>query len=215
MTIADVAKLNIPFQFGCDDECMETAEMDSVFEQLDDTVETKWGASKFVILSDDWREVVKIPFNGGFYPEMDEDGEYLDDYRFDEFITKDYCAAEAAIYADAVALGVEKFFASTKYAGMTADGITPYYISERVYTLYGNDIETKKPSKDSVEKASKTRSPLNYEWLAYAFEWYGEKAVNDLLAFIDLENISDLHSENVGFRADGSPVILDYSGFNE
>lgn len=215
MKITDVAKLDIPFEFGCDDDCMETVEMDMVFEQLDDTVETKWGASKFVILSDDWKDVVKIPFNGGFWWEQDDEDEDGGKYIFNEFITKDYCAEEAAIYADAVKHGVAQFFAKTVYGGMTNDGITPYYISERVCNFYDKCDKCKIASKDSLEKAKKAKSEICFEWLAMAYEWYGEDAVNALLKFIELEEIGDFHSGNVGFRADGSPVILDYSGFHE
>ena len=216
MTIADVAKLDIPFQFGCDDECMETSAIEDVYDQLDNSVETKYGASKFVILSDNWNEVIKIPFNGSFDWEQDDDNEDGGEYHFNEFITKDYCALEAAIYADAVALGVADFFAGTKYAGMTNDGITPYYVSERVYTFYDKEgrKNSKTASEDSWNKAKKLKSALSKEWLALAIEWYGDAAVNDLLAFIDLENIYDLHSDNIGFRANGAPVVLDYSGFD-
>ena len=56
---------------------------------------------------------------------------------------------------------------------------------------------------------------IHREWLARAIEYYGEAAVNDLLAFIELEGINDFHTENIGFREDGSPVILDYSGYRE
>ena len=31
--------------------------------------------------------------------------------------------------------------------------------------------------------------------------------------FIKTEEISDLHNNNIGYRPDGSPVLIDYSGF--
>ena len=39
--------------------------------------------------------------------------------------------------------------------------------------------------------------------------------VDKLVKFILDENIRDLHSDNIGFREDGSPVILDYSSYDE
>lgn len=209
MTINDVANLIIPEQFGCGNS-MEIIDEDAIFEQLDDSVDTEWGVSKFVILFDD--AVVKIPFNGSFFG---DEGEYI----FDEFHNKNYCETEAAVYTDAVAAGVEFFFASTKFAGMTGDN-TPYYISERVYDFYDdNNDEIKTPSKDSREKAEQAidtfKSELDEVWLALAYEWYGDAAVQQLLNFIKEEHISDLHSGNIGFRKNGAPVILDYSSFNE
>lgn len=216
MTINDVANLIIPEQFGCGNS-MEIIDEDAIFEQLDDSVDTAWGASKFVILFDD--AVVKIPFNGSFYWDEDDDYEGGGEYTFDEFHNKNYCETEAAVYTDAITAGVELFFASTKFAGMTKDN-TPYYISERVYDFYDdNNDEIKTPSKDSREKAERARdifdSELDEMWLALAYEWYGDAAVQQLLNFIKEEHISDLHLGNIGFRKNGAPVILDYSSFDE
>ena len=55
------------------------------------------------------------------------------------------------------------------------------------------------------------RAPI--EWTAMALEYYGEEVVKKLFNFIEKEGIDDLHWGNVGIRKDGSPVLLDYSGF--
>lgn len=217
MTVKDILNISFPAEFGSNEDGEDTYAIEDVYNQLDSNVKTAYGASKFVILLND-KEVVKVPFNGCFwYDDIDEEG----GWRFDEFNNNDYCATEAAIYADAVALGVEKFFASTKYYGSTVEG-TPIYISERVYGLYENDDARYKitSSEDSNKKATEIRngysSPIACtEWLAKAIEFYGINAVMDLLAFIELEHISDFHTGNIGFRKDGSPVILDYSGYDE
>ena len=216
MTIQDILKIEFPSNFGSDEDGEETPVMEEVYNQLDSSVETAYGASKFVIFLNN-KEVVKVPFSGCYW--WDEDAE--DHYRFDEFMNTDYCATEAAVYADAVALGVEKFFASMKYRG-TAKGGTPIYLAERVYTYYDNGAvreRTDSFSKRSQEIADEMKDNYNIrihrEWLARAIEYYGEDAVNDLLAFIELEGINDFHTENIGFREDGSPVILDYSGYRE
>ena len=214
MTIADVKDLEIPEKFGCDDDNMETGAIDYVLDQLDDTVDTTWGASKFVIFFDGSDQIVKIPFSGEYCWNDD-----IEDEDFYDFNTSDYCAIEASLYADAVVRGVEKFFARTIYGGVTKKG-TPYYISDKVQ-IYGNMIsKLKTPSEENIEKAKKYwfslsyHTDLNKEWIAYALEWYGEEEVEKLMNFISDENIYDLHNNNVGFRENGAPVILDYSGFD-
>ena len=214
MTVGDILNLSFPAEFGSDEDCEETYAIEDVYNQLGNEVDTAYGASKFVIFLNE-NEVVKVPFNGCFWYDDEAEG----GYRFDEFNNNDYCATEVAIYADAVALGVEKFFASIKYCGSTIDH-TPIYLAERVYTLFENaTIRSKaKSSEDSLNRAKELKKEGAYfpiDWLARAIEWYGIDAINDLLAFIDLEHINDFHDGNVGFRKDGSPVILDYSGYDE
>lgn len=215
MTVKDILNISFPAEFGSNEDTEETYAIEDVYNQLDNTVKTAYGASKFVIFISD-NEVVKVPFNGCYWYDEDAEG----GWRFDEFNNNDYCATEAAVYADAVALGVEKFFASTKYYGSTIEG-TPIYVAERVYTLYENDELRNRTdvTKDSIDTAKEIS--IEYHkyfpqiWLEKAVEYYGEKAVIDLMAFIELEHINDFNTGNVGFRKDGSPVILDYSGYEE
>ena len=215
MTIQDILKIDFPSNFGSDEDGEETDVIEDVYAQLDSSVETAYGVSKFVIFLNE-NEVVKVPFSGCYWWDDNEEG----GYRFDEFMNTDYCETEAAIYADAVALGVEKFFASVKYRG-TAEGGTPIYLAERVYSFYENDTlrYVINSSEDSLKKAGELKKEYCVgfppEWLAKAIEYYGLNDVIDLIAFVDLENINDFHSGNVGFRKDGSPVILDYSGYHE
>ena len=215
MTVKDILNISFPAEFGSDEDTEVTYAIEDVYDQLDGTVKTAYGASKFVIFIND-DEVVKIPFNGCYWYDEDAEG----GWRFDEFNNNDYCATESAVYADAVALGVEKFFASTKYYGSTIEG-TPIYVAERVYTLYENDELRNKTNvtKDSINTAKEISIEYHKHfpqiWLEKAVEYYGEQAVIDLMAFIDLEHINDFNTGNVGFRKDGSPVILDYSGYEE
>ena len=51
-------------------------------------------------------------------------------------------------------------------------------------------------------------------WLAKAIDVYGEDEVNSLLDFIREHSIDDLHYGNIGYRKNGEPVLLDYSGFD-
>jgi lantibiotic modifying enzyme len=50
------------------------------------------------------------------------------------------------------------------------------------------------------------------EWLADAFEYYGLKTFNKLMNFIYEYNITDLHTDNIGYIGT-RPVILDFSDF--
>ena len=215
MTVKDILNISFPAEFGSDEDGEETYAIEDVYDQLDSTIETAYGASKFVIFLND-EEVIKVPFNGCFWYDDDEEG----GMRFDEFNNNDYCATEAAVYADAVALGVEKFFASTKYYGSTIDH-TPIYIAERVYSFYENDDirhkteSSEESNKKAMEINKESHLHFSAEWLAKAIEFYGVDAINDLVAFIELEHINDFHNGNLGFRKDGSPVILDYSGYEE
>ena len=48
-------------------------------------------------------------------------------------------------------------------------------------------------------------------------EWYGEEVLEKLYKLFKESNShlgSDLHSDNIGTRRDGSPVIFDYSGYS-
>ena len=207
-SIYDVENMHIPAEFGVDDDGCDTDCIDFVIDQIDDSeVEYAYGATKFVLLFD--KEVVKIPFNG-FYSWDDENGiEVFDEFQY----ISNYCETEASIYADAVAAGLEMFLASTKYAGRTSDG-TPYYISERVEPFNSDSSSIVKASEDSRNKA-KNYWFANGEWVAQAIECYGEEKVKAFEEFAEDHSINDLHYGNVGYRQNGEPVILDYSGFHE
>lgn len=211
MTLADIMNIDFPVEFGADEDNMETGAIERVYDQLDETTETAYGASKFVIFLNE-KEVVKVPFNGAWQFSWNDDiDDYEDDMVFDYYRCTDYCAVEAAIYKKAVKAGVEMFFASTKSVGTTFTH-KAIYVSERVNDWYSDKKIS--PSNDSIEKAKKICCYLPIDWIALAYEKYDDELVNRLLDFIDDENINDLHTGNLGIRADGSPCILDYSGFN-
>ena len=208
MTLADILNMNFPSEFGSDEDAGETDAILEVYRQLGDSVTTAYGASKFIIFLND-SEVIKIPFNGEYYYDEEEDYE-----KFDYFCNEDYCMIEAAVYSDAVAAGVERFFASTKFVGNTFIDKTPVYVSERVVPFDNLNNEERSYSRDSYLKAGKMCGRCPVEWTAMAIEFYGEEAIKKLFDFIEKEGIDDLHWGNVGIRKDGSPVLLDYSSFN-
>ncbi len=212
MTIDDMTKLIIPENFGCDE--------DGYGEMLEDFAEQfpceyAYGISKFVIFMND-EYVAKIPFNGEWFYSDDEE-----DYVFDTFtVVDDYCAEEAYIYDCAKNRGIEEFFAETKFAGYTKDH-TPFYLSERINKTLDEswddvrDVDTTS-AREYVrsDKGSGLRDRrLSDRWLAVALEKYGQEKVDKFAEFIEEFDINDLHCANVGFRKDGSPVLIDYSGW--
>lgn len=215
MTIQDVLNIEFPAEFGSDEDGEITEAMEDVYAQLEHgSANTAFGATKFVIFLND-KEVAKIPFNGAFWYDS------YQDWNFYEFYVEDYCAREANIYEKAEDEGIEEFFAYTKYCGNSVCG-KPVYVSERVYTFYDNDRVREKTnsfSMNSMERAKelkdKLSTRLHEEWVARAIEYYGFEAVQKLFDFIEKEDIRDLHCDNVGFREDGSPCILDYSSYYE
>ena len=215
MTLADVMNIDFPEQFGTFEKDEEVGSIEEVYAQIDASTTTALGASKFIIFLNDY-EVAKIPFNGYWTERWNaEADEYDEDLVFEYYNTTDYCAIEADIYKKAVSAGVECFFAETRFEGRTFSH-TPIYVSERVYSWEDREKEELcVPSEDSMRKAEEQKySRLPRKWIAKAYEMYDEELVDNFLSFVEEENISDLHRGNLGYRADGSPCILDYSGFD-
>lgn len=208
ITFEEIKKINFPSDFGT-----YTGDLlDVPVELIDTQTQFACGISKLVIFSND-SEVVKVPFDGGFLDREDEDGE---DFYF--FEIADYCDREAVIYYEAVEAGVEEFFAKTELAGY-ADCGRPLYKSERVFeymSVETIDIRRKEPSQKAKNSANNSYyCALPFDWLARAYDYYGEEKVKKLIAFLDEFDIRDLHDGNIGFRKNGAPVLLDYSDYRE
>ena len=52
MTVKDILNLVIPENFGSDEDGEETSSIEDVYDQLDNSVQTTYGASKFIIFID-------------------------------------------------------------------------------------------------------------------------------------------------------------------
>lgn len=223
--------LEIPSEFGGHTEG-EDYYLNSVIDQCEEMgLDWDSGASKFVIFPNDCNYVIKIPMNGAWYyeEEYDEEAdEYIDgeDY-FEEYSGAyggcrwDYCNAEVAAYADAKKAGFEDFLAETRYIGKTSDG-TPAYVQEKVKVswTYENKEGSKKPSPESSSRADETwegkfKRFANKYWLGLAIDEKTEERVEAFIEFAKNHDCigADMHSQNFGYRADGSVVLLDYSGF--
>ena len=215
MTYADLKKLIIPADFGSDSMNEEQASFQSIYEQLDTTVHVNWGATQFVIVFDNADKVAKLPFCGEWvYDEEDEYEAHFESYR------NDYCALTEIIYNDAVERGLGNIFADTEYYGETVDG-TAIYLQEKV-DVYDFADERDTASEDSKRRVRELL--FNHEcywraferdWLAAAIDYYGEDFLHRLFKFFEEHRLDDWHDGNYGWRKDGSPVLIDWAGFNE
>lgn len=140
-----------------------------------------------------------------------------------------YCEVELDKYIKACEDGFGVFLAAVEYFGETKNGY-PLYLQEKVPNIGGDDDVSHKPSEKSMSRAAEINSKdivctsgtyhmsktnFSTNWLAAAIEHYGEKLTIDFIQYAQDNDLDvDMHSENYGYRKDGSPVILDYSGFN-
>ena len=227
--------LDIPDEFGADLENDDYYQVDEICNSaLDENDMTDFscrvGASKTVLVSERYNYVLKIPFSGYWRvtSEIDEDAMYYD--GTDEFVFYEnsrsescwnYCETEEEVYADAVKFGVAHFFAATEFYGYTPTKY-PVYIQPRVISYFDHKYEhSREHTKEellyatNILQSSRIHIGLSPEWIAEAIAAFGEESVLDLISFIDLRGITDLHTSNYGYTLDGKPIIFDYAGWHE
>lgn len=217
MTIKDTLYLDIPANFGTNEDYEITGEMNYVMNQLDESVKTAWGVSQFVIINDDWDKVVKIPFTGGYIIHCSDDDE--EEWEgFDDW-SKDYCQYSLDLYNAACKEKIAPIFAEMQFLGETINGVK-IYTQEKIFidhasskTEYSDDSFNKVKHNQSTIRSGWTR--FKPSWLATAIDCYGEDLVNNFINFCIKNNISDTHDYNYGYRKDGSPVIFDFASFDE
>ena len=127
----------------------------------------------------------------------------------------DYCAAEETFYKYAEEMGIESFFAKTWIIGRVNSH--PIYAQVRAEMFEGTS-GSKKYSKEKVQAtehcvASIERWCFNEYWLTDFREYFGNEYLEPLLAFLEENEIEDLHAGNLGY-VDGVPVLVDYAGYN-
>lgn len=175
------------------------------------------GVSKFVFVLKECDWVIKIPFNGFYLNCWDETtGDYNEEWSpFNGANGWDYCNIELEKYEEVQSRGLECFFADTRY--LCSDrNYHPIYIQEKVIPC-SNDKTKRTPSNKALEFV-KNKSYFNSTWVAIAIDFYGEEKVNQFLDYImniDPVIYGDLHDGNYGYREDGSPCLLDFSGWCE
>ena len=234
--LAKIAKslYEIGEQFGYD------IENDTFWCDCEDMLYTKavteeggrvyYGASKAVIVFPELDHVLKIPFSGYYEPRDPEWDEENEEYNYDncnndewywfegagnDIDETDYCATEMEMWKEIEDAGLGFLFAKTQVLDDKTAG-RPIYIQEKVYPLWGEHDKTE-ISEDSAKKAKESRKFFHQHFAELIIEWYGEEVLEKLYKLFRESNSdlgSDLHSDNIGTRRDGSPVIYDYAGYN-
>lgn len=223
--------LTVPTHFGGDinEEYFEEAE--DWCDEHKGIFDTFYhGVSKVAFISDNLNWVIKIPFNSYCYDSWDEEKNDYDMniatwYPYCEAGAYgwDYCALELEFYEEVKEQGLEMFLAETSFFCCTANDY-PIYIQEKVVAENEYDSTTKKtPSQKSLSIAKtikeKNYTRLSNKWIATAIDFYGEDKVKEFLKYMNDENPrmeEDLHGGNYGYRcSDGSPCLLDFSGWGE
>lgn len=188
-----------------------------IYEQVDEEIRT--GVSKVVIIPHDSSYVLKIPYRGA------RDGENSWDFHYagNKIRDWDYCETEAEIYDAFKAEGLECFLAKTVRYGKDATGY-PLYIQEKCITSYDYEDPDSNYTYDDTERKT-FRSMFacgiavaNNTWNMKAIMYYGvEKYIRFMQLCLDRfpDVLNDLHSENYGYRTDGSPVLIDFSSWND
>lgn len=167
------------------------------------------GATKGVLIFEQFNFVIKIPFN--FNCEMEPF------YGADDSGPGwNYCEVEEIKSEKAELYGIGECFAKTIYVGSV--GEYPIYAQEfaKIYTSSGSP--SPKKSEEEYEKIEDMCDGIgecfNRIWLSDALDYFGEKVFYNLLSFIDDFEISDLHDGNIGYIG-MRPVLVDYSSFND
>lgn len=183
---------------------------------LDDIVDGKYmwntGASKLAIIPREEDFVIKMPFTHTY--DIDAEGLL---HIFGE-TNYDIICAEDNIYEEA-SDEMKELLVPNKFIGMYC-GI-PIYIQKKVDIIrdhcYSQYREYLFPESNAASKLveyllKKMYVPLDRGPLTFILHRLGIKKFRELM--IEVDKIDDLHSNNWGFRKDGSIAIYDYAGFN-
>ncbi len=136
------------------------------------------------------------------------------DYVFKIELDTDSCKREEEIYVEAEEAGLERFFAKTVLYDVI-NGVEIYAQPKLITPPIGKD--------ETVDL-----SPAASELLGYCDDWnglcentlfeefyitYDVSLLEQLITFINNNNINDLHSCNIGYTAEKEPVFIDYGGY--
>ena len=97
----------------------------------------------------------------------------------------------------------------------------PVYIQEKAEEFYNSQYsdKVKLPFSKDAEDSFNNNDDLHYInpiWTIRAIEYYGEERVLDFIQWAKDNGVAgDLHTGNIGFTAEGKPIILDWAGFRD
>ena len=226
---AIVSQLDIPEQFGCDEdggEFDDSALYNQVSAVYSGEFSIETGISKCVIVLPGESFVIKIPFNGTHYYDY-EYNEETDEYEevehyFNKFtVVEDYCEREMELTEVAQERGFSQFVLNMICFYIDKRG-RAFYMQERARTdrcSYGiSPTSVSQRSRDVAESMRTSYCYGNESWRAAIVECYGEDTWYTFVNWNVAGNIgilSDMHGGNYGYRLDGTPVLIDISGFKE
>lgn len=195
------------------DKCFGT--LQKKIAEIDKNIKLEKGLTKCVIIPPGASFVIKMPFKGTIFGKSVSlfSGANAED-------RSDYCLAEYNKYLSLKDVSLEKFVAKTYYY-KTIDGIR-IFIQEKIIPLDNNNTSQHYfNSKDSFNLAEKTLDEygiydIDTEWMGACFEVYGYDKVIEFIEFCtytDTDLIEDMHEGNYGYRENGEPALLDFSGY--
>ena len=157
--LKEYMKLTIPEEFGEVENGYYNVVIDNVAENANNIkrCDYRLGASKLCLIPEENKYVIKIPFNGCFYLDIDNNETFSRFYcakTENEYDNWNYCLSELEIYNKAKDAGFEMFLAETDYLGASKTG-HPIYVQEKVLPYAEFYTKDKNTSSDNSKEISK------------------------------------------------------------
>lgn len=212
----------VPEKFGWDEYSTEEENTKIVSEALKDAKVAGGayrGATKAVAVVSGCSSVLKVPYSGKWDYDESVHCDYFTRFKGadnSEDHNWDYCLTEYEVYEAAKENGLDIFFPKTEIMGECESGTI--IKQERVLDFYEYCPISKDETIEFVNSDIRYYFFADSSWVAAAIERHGLAMVDKLIDFLDSKFpniIEDLHNGNIGFRENGDPVILDFSGWNE
>lgn len=205
-------------------------------KQIDPSICFYRGASKMVIATPNLGGVViKVPFSGRYnlrwvsQEKEEEDEPWNERYEFRRFsggagrYDDDYCLLESQVYDSLAKAGFAEFAAKTEILGWIDNKciiIQEEVIPEEDNMDFHDYSYKSKEASEEMQEDFSSMCAFSDDFLALLIERYGEKVVRNFFYYCEEEEggqylINDIHDGNYGYRAvDGSPCLLDFSGYD-
>lgn len=133
----------------------------------------------------------------------------------------DYCEVEARLCELANQKKLAGCFAQTKFLGLANEH--PIYYQDKCFMFCDARSSTKREAyrlrtKSDYDSLQEVRKRVGFysvdcDWLLDFLIYWGEPVLEELVQFINAQQISDLHDGNIGYRG-GVPCLVDYSSYH-
>jgi len=195
--------------------------MRKALKKVDPSAIMVYGASKLIIISAKLDFVIKIPFNGYWSETYYEDGdnddlEWIDFYQAPTEDGYDYCYAEYEKYRDLEKVFLKNFVATTIFY-KEIDGVR-IFLQEKIICSFDNkvNLSSKKSMNLALKWKKEKKIDITVAWVASCLDYYGINKTKKFLNYcneVDEDILNDWHEGNYGYRKDGSPALIDFSGY--